>query len=88
MATPQPQEGTWILTAPDGTIFESSSPMLCCREEQKTRVPERVAMARLLHSLSTCSLCGTGEPEFTLAKGTPAEISDICLTCKNNLISL
>jgi len=84
MNTPKPQRGTWVLTAPDGTIFWAASPILCCREEQKTRVPQEVAAKRLLVSLSKCYLCGEFDFKHTLGEGTPAEIK-VCSTCKNIL---
>lgn len=88
MDTPKPQNGTWILTAPDGTQFKAESPLKCCRKEQETRVPAQVALDRLFAAMNMkkCFLCEEDDSKFTLGKGTPAEI-EVCLTCKNTLLA-
>lgn len=49
--TPKPQEGTWTLTAPDGRTWSAPTPLLCCRAEQRERVPGDVGVARVLRAL-------------------------------------
>ena len=48
MPTDKPQNGTWVLVAPDGRKYEAESPIRCCRAEQNERISERVRIARLL----------------------------------------
>jgi len=50
--TPKPQDGMWILTAPDGRTYQADSPQRCCGLEQRERVPADVAMARILRASS------------------------------------
>ena len=47
METLKAQEGTWTLTAPDGRTWQSDSPLGCVRAEQRERVPDEVALARI-----------------------------------------
>jgi len=71
METPKPQEGTWTLIAPDGRKWEDDSPIAVVTKEQRERVPERIAIQRVLDALSdhdpevcgwdgigTCPICG------------------------------
>jgi hypothetical protein len=47
METPKPMIGTWTLTAPDGRIWQSDSPLRCCGAEQRERVPIAIGLARI-----------------------------------------
>jgi len=49
--TPKPQEGTWLLIAPDGREFFGDSPIKCVHAEINTRVPPEVALGRIARSL-------------------------------------
>lgn len=53
LSTPQSQEGTWTLRAPDGRIFQGPSPLHVAGQERKTRVPDTTAAARVLVELAT-----------------------------------
>lgn len=48
----KPQVGIWTLVAPDGRKWEADSPIHCCRDEQKERVPPQVAIERLAEALA------------------------------------
>jgi hypothetical protein len=48
MNTPKPQEGTWILTAPNGREWAEHSPLACVAAEQRERVPATVRLQRIL----------------------------------------
>jgi len=76
--------GTWKLVSPSGKEFKGTSPLYCLRSESEDRIPEDIRNKRLLSLLSKCNLCGEeANDKFVLAPNTPAEISGICLTCKN-----
>lgn len=49
--TPQPQTGTWTLTAPDGRTWQADSPLKACGLEQRERVPANVALARIVEEM-------------------------------------
>jgi hypothetical protein len=49
--TPPPQEGTWILIAPDGRRFTGPSPFSVVGLELRQRVPVEVGAARILREL-------------------------------------
>lgn len=51
-ATPKPQEGTWILTAPNGREWAERSPIACVAAEQRERVPATVRLQRILDAAS------------------------------------
>ena len=50
--TPKPMNGTWTLTAPDGRTWQADSPLRCVGAEQRERVPEDLALARVLAAAS------------------------------------
>lgn len=50
--TPDPIPGVWLLLAPDGRIWTANSPIQCLREEQKSRIPARIALARIQRELN------------------------------------
>lgn len=84
LETTKPQKGIWTLTAPDGTEYKEESPLKCARAEQKIRIPDDVAAARVAAYLNLCDLCEEADFEFILAKDTPAELA-VCATCKNTI---
>jgi len=49
--TPKPQQGIWTLIAPDGRRWQAESPIKVIREEQRERVPTKVALDRLLNAI-------------------------------------
>jgi len=49
--TPKAQEGIWTLIAPDGRKWEDSSPIKVITKEQRERVPEHIAIKRILKAL-------------------------------------
>jgi hypothetical protein len=49
--TPPPQAGEWTLTAPDGRTWKADSPLKCCSQEQRERVPASVALARIVEEM-------------------------------------
>jgi hypothetical protein len=49
--TPDPQAGTWTLTAPDGRTWQADAPMRCLAAEIRTRVPAHVALGRIARSM-------------------------------------
>lgn len=46
--TQKPQEGTWILTAPNGREWAERSPLACVAAEQRERIPATVRLQRIL----------------------------------------
>lgn len=50
--TPPPQRGTWTLIAPDGRSWEGDSPLRLAAAEQRERVPDQVAVQRVLDAAS------------------------------------
>ena len=48
--TRKPMEGTWTLTAPDGRSWQDESPLRVCGAEQRERVPDDVALSRILRA--------------------------------------
>lgn len=56
MVTQKTMQGMWELTAPDGVRWIADSPMHCVSMEQRTRVPDDVALARVMAAAS--------EPDF------------------------
>lgn len=46
----KPQDGIWVLTAPDGRKFAAESPLGCCKREMESRVPREVLAKRVLDS--------------------------------------
>lgn len=79
-------EKVWTLISPEGKKFKAESPLKCCREEVASRVPLETRIERLTTAMDLCFLCGEDKINFTLAKGTPAEIG-VCLTCKNTIVA-
>ena len=56
METPMPMQGKWTLIRPDGERYRCDSPIACLRAEMAERVSARVAVERILASVS--------EPDF------------------------
>lgn len=50
--TPKPQAGTWTLIAPDGRTWKADSPLRCVAIEQRERVPDHIAMARIIAAVA------------------------------------
>lgn len=50
--TPPPMRGTWTLIAPDGRKWEGDSPLRLAAAEQRERVPDQVAVQRVLDAAS------------------------------------
>lgn len=46
-AAKRPMAGTWRLIAPDGRVYEASSPLACCGAEQRDRLPAKVILERM-----------------------------------------
>lgn len=46
--TPHHHSGVWTLTAPDGRQWHGDSPIKACREEQRSRIPDEVAVKRVM----------------------------------------
>ena len=46
----KPQEGTWLLTGPDGRQWKGGNPLACVKNELHERVPTKVRMERLRSS--------------------------------------
>lgn len=50
METPKPMLGAWTLKAPDGRTWQADTPLRCCADEQRARVPADVALARIMEA--------------------------------------
>lgn len=63
--TPAPEAGIWKLISPSGKAYCEVSPIKCVSKEMKERVPEKVAMARILRGLffNPCDMCETWSKE-------------------------
>lgn len=46
--TPHHHHGVWTLTAPDGRQWRGDSPIKACREEQRSRIPDSLAVERVM----------------------------------------
>lgn len=49
--TPKAQEGIWTLIAPDGRKWQAENPIKVVTKEQRERVPEHIAIKRILKAL-------------------------------------
>lgn len=51
-----PLQDLWTLTAPDGRTWQADSPLKCAGKEQRERVPDDVALERVLAEVSQPAL--------------------------------
>lgn len=42
------EQGVWTLTSPSGRTWQADNPLKCASREQRERVPEHIAMERIL----------------------------------------
>ena len=58
--TLKPQKGTWTLIAPNGRKWEADNPIAVVSKEQRERVPEHIAVQRILDAINTHDpeICG------------------------------
>jgi len=61
--TPKAQQGIWKLIAPDGREWWGESPLTIVAMEQRERVPEEVAVERILDSLGYTAKHADAEPD-------------------------
>lgn len=80
------EKDIWTLISPSGVKFTADSPLKCCREEQRTRIPAEVAIERVIAAINLCDLCQEDVSKFIIAKNTPADLS-VCSTCMNTIFN-
>ena len=78
--TPKAQEGIWTLVAPDGRKWQAESPIKVVAAEQRERVPEHVAVERIL--VAAFGYCQCEHPDRDIAP-----FGDHCLACNGTIKS-
>jgi hypothetical protein len=76
MKQPQAEPDMWTLIAPDGRTFSGASPILALREEQRARIPDKLALERIQEMIAEGD-----SPQAAIERATPDGNSSARLTC-------